>query len=85
MANHSSAQKRNRQNTIRRDRNRAVRSKVRGAIKLARAAIESKADNKDALVKDAIREIYRASSKNVFASGMASRTVGRLMKAASAS
>lgn len=82
MANHRSATKRNRQNNVRRDRNRAIRSRVRGALKVARDAIESNADDKDTLVKTAIREIYRASSKNVIVAGSASRTVSRLMKAA---
>jgi len=82
VANHSSAKKRNRQNNIRRDRNRGVRSRVRGAIKAARTAIESNAEDKDALVTAAVREVYRAASKNVLAARNASRTVSRLMKAA---
>lgn len=81
MANHPSAQKRNRQNNVRRDRNRAVRSRVRGAIKAARVAIESNADDKKAAVDLAVREVYKAASKNVLKSGTASRTVSRLMKA----
>lgn len=82
MANHSSAQKRNRQNQIRSDRNRSVRTRVRGAVKVARQAIEAQAEDKDALVKAAITELYRAASANVLKAHNASRSVSRLMKAA---
>lgn len=82
MANHPSAKKRNRQNQKRRARNFANRSRVRTAIKNARMAISENAENKDALVKAAIREVYRTASKNVLAKNAASRTVSRLMRAA---
>ena len=84
MANHASAQKRNRQNIVRNARNTALRSRVRGAIKEARAAIDSNADNKSALVQKAIDEVYKAASKNILKARSASRTVSRLMKASAA-
>jgi small subunit ribosomal protein S20 len=81
VANHSSAVKRNRQNQERGDRNRSIRTRVRSALKVARQAIEDKAENKDALVTTAIKELYRASSRNVYKKANASRMVSRLMKA----
>jgi small subunit ribosomal protein S20 len=39
MANHPSAEKRNRQRLVRAERNQAVRSSLRTAVKKARAAI----------------------------------------------
>ena len=39
MANHPSAQKRNRQRVVRTERNRAAKSSVRSAVKKARSAI----------------------------------------------
>lgn len=82
MANHKSAIKRNRQNTVRATRNKSIRSRVRNAIKHARAAIEAGAEDKNALVDQAVREVYRATSLNVLPQRTASRTVSRLMKAA---
>jgi len=82
VANHSSAQKRNRQNQIRAERNRSIRTRVRGAVKAARAAIDAQADDKDVLVKNAVAELYRAATKNVLKAHNASRSVSRLMKAA---
>ena len=53
MANHRSAEKRNRQNQERNARNRSVRARVRRAIRLAREAVTNKAENRDELVKAA--------------------------------
>lgn len=81
MANHRSAEKRNRQNQERNARNRSVRARVRRAIRLAREAVTNKAENRDELVKAAVTQVYMAASKNVLPAGNASRTVSRLMKA----
>lgn len=80
MANHASAKKRHRQNVIRNARNSAVRSRMRKAIKDARAAIASNAEGKAELIKKAVQEVYTAASKNVIPAGTASRNVSRLMK-----
>ncbi len=82
MANHPSAEKRNRQNQKRRSRNATLRSRMRTAVQRARDAINEKSQEKDSLVKVAIREIYKAAAKNVLPTNAASRTVARLMKAA---
>ena len=82
MAQHKSAEKRYRQNEKRRARNKIVRSRMRGAIKSAREAIETKGADKEAVVKTAVAEIHRAAAKNVLRPQTASRYVSRLMQAA---
>ncbi len=80
MANHKSADKRNRQNAVKKDRNRGIRSKMRKAIKDARAAFAS-GENKDEALKTAIREVARARSRNVLKPNTAARYVSRLTRA----
>lgn len=79
MANHPSAEKRNRQRVKRTLRNRAVKSSVRTHVKHVRAALEAKdvAAAKEAL-RAATVAIDKASSKGVIARETASRTVSRL-------
>ena len=82
MANHASAKKRHRQNVKRSTRNSAARSRMRRAIKEARAAIASNAEDKATRVKLAVQEVYRAASKNIIPARTASRNVSRLMRGA---
>ena len=79
MANHKSALKRNRQSLIRRDRNRANRTKVKTAEKKIDAAIEveSVEQAQEALVA-AVPIIERAAVKGAFHKKTASRKVSRL-------
>jgi small subunit ribosomal protein S20 len=79
VANHPSAEKRNRQRIKRTLRNRAVKSSVRTLVKNVRAAIEAK-DAKAAkeALKVATVAIDKASGKGVLAKETASRTVSRL-------
>ena len=79
MANHKSALKRNRQSLIRRDRNRANRTKVKTAVKKIDAAIEveSVEQAQDAL-DAAVPIIERAAVKGAFHKKTASRKVSRL-------
>ena len=79
MANHKSALKRNRQSLIRRDRNRANRTKVKSAVKKIDAAIEveSVEQAQEALVA-AVPIIERAAVKGAFHKKTASRKVSRL-------
>jgi small subunit ribosomal protein S20 len=79
MANHPSAEKRNRQRIKRTLRNRTVTSTVRSLVKRVRAALEAK--DKDAAKKAlalAISALGKASSKGVYHEKAASRTVSRL-------
>jgi small subunit ribosomal protein S20 len=79
LANHKSALKRNRQSLIRRDRNRANRTKVKTAEKKIDAAIEvdSVEQAQEALVA-AVPIIERAAVKGAFHKKTASRKVSRL-------
>ncbi len=83
MATHESAKKRARQSLVRRARNRDKRSRVRRAIRLARAAIES-GDSSAATsaVRQAESLLRRASTKGVLHRKTVSRQVSRLVKAA---
>lgn len=79
MANHPSAEKRNRQRIVKTARNRAIKSAVRTLVKRVRTAIHAK-DKEAATValKAATVALDRASSKGAVHSKAASRTIGRL-------
>ena len=77
MANTKSAIKRMRQNERRRQRNRAVRSKVRSAIKVARAG---EGPDPRASVTDAIRILDKAVSKGVIHRNTAARKKSALAR-----
>ena len=82
MANHKSALKRNRQSLVRRERNRANRTKVKNAIKKIDAAIdvESSAEMAQEALTTAIPIIDRAVVKGAYHKKTASRKVSRLTK-----
>ena len=82
MANHASAEKRNRQRIKRTLRNRAVKSSVRALVKKVRTALDAKnrAEAEKALV-DAIVALDRAATKGVVHVKAASRSVARLSSA----
>ena len=83
MATHESAKKRARQSLVRRARNRDKRSRVRRAVRLARAAIESgDSDAATSAVRQAESLLRRASTKGVMHRKTVSRQVSRLAKAA---
>ncbi len=79
MANHPSAQKRNRQRVKTTESNKSVKGAVRTAVKKARVAI-AKGDAKAASeqVSLASRALARAASKRIVHKGMASRTTSRI-------
>lgn len=79
MANHPSAEKRNRQRVTRTARNRTVTSAVRTHVKRVRTAIagKDKAGATKALAS-AVSEIDRAASKGAIHRKAASRTIARL-------
>ena len=82
MANHASAQKRNRQRLVRAERNRAVRSTVRTAVKKARSAIEE-GDKAVAapLVLSASTLLARAVAKGIVQKNTGARTTSRINSA----
>ncbi len=77
MANTKSAMKRIRQAERRRLRNRAMRSKIRGAIKTARGA---EGAGRPAAIHEAIRALDKAVSKGVVHRNTAARKKSALAR-----
>jgi small subunit ribosomal protein S20 len=79
VANHPSAEKRNRQRMKRTARNRAVKSSVRTQVKEVREALAAKDPKaaKEALAV-AVKALDKAAGKGVIARKAASRKVGRM-------
>jgi small subunit ribosomal protein S20 len=84
MANHASAEKRNRQRIRRTERNRRIKGAVRTLLKKARATIAAAAQPVDsaAAVAAAIKAVDRAAAKGIVHPKMAARAKSRLAKAA---
>lgn len=81
MANHKSALKRARQSIIRRDRNRAVKTRVKSTVKDVRLAVnENVADKSREMLITAQSVIDRASKKGVIHKRAAARKISRLSK-----
>jgi small subunit ribosomal protein S20 len=82
VANHPSADKRNRQREKRTQRNRGIKSSVRTQIKTVRAAVASKdpAAAAKALTEASVA-IAKAASKGALPKKAASRKVSRLASA----
>ncbi len=79
MANHASAEKRNRQRIRRTARNRSITSSVRTLVKRVRTAIAAKDKAAAAkALKEATSALDRAASKGVVHVKAASRTISRL-------
>ena len=81
MANHKSAAKRNRQNTVKKARNAHVRSTMRNLVKQVREAVT--AGNKEAAqtaFEKAVPYIDKTSTKGVIHKATASRKISRLTK-----
>ena len=84
MANIKSAEKRSRQSIIRNMRNRSIRSRMRGAVKTLRAAVESgdKAKAQELLIPT-ISLVDATAQKGVMHRNAAARTKSRLTRAVS--
>lgn len=79
MANHESSKKRIRQTLKRTERNRHVRSTVRGSVKKVREAITAgDKTNAQAALATAVRRIDMAVSKGVYHRKTGSRYISRL-------
>ncbi len=78
MANHASAEKRNRQRITRTERNRAAKSALRTVLKRARAAADAGGENAATLLREAESALDKASKKGVIPDGRAARLKGRL-------
>ncbi len=79
MASHASALKAHRQNVVRRERNRQLRSRLRAALKAIRAAVDK---NEFDAVKDQLKEavslVDRMASKGIIHKNAAARYKSRL-------
>ena len=81
MANHKSAIKRARQNTIRQKRNKSVKTRTKNVVKSVRSAVTQ---NDSALAAEQLNTakslIARAAKKGVIHKKAASRKISRLSK-----
>ena len=80
MANIKSQIKRNKQNAVRHERNKAVRSELRTRTKGAVAAAEAGADNAPEAARLAMKRIDKAATKGVIHKNAAARRKSRLAK-----
>jgi len=79
VANHASAEKRNRQRITKTARNKARVSAVRTFVKKVRTAIAAKdATAAKSALRVAIEQLDKAATKGAVHSKAASRTIGRL-------
>lgn len=82
MANHKSAAKRDRQRIVQTARNRAIRTRIRHALKAARIAIEAgDSAAAQAPVKIVSSALARAVTQGVLHKNTASRTISRIQSA----
>lgn len=79
MANIKSQIKRIRQNEVRHERNKAVRSEIKTRVKSAAAAAESGADDAAERLRLAVKRIDKAAAKGIIHPNQASRRKSRLM------
>lgn len=81
MANHKSAEKRNRQAKVRRMRNRVNKSKMKNAIRKVNEAVEAgSADDAKVALHSAISVIAKTASKGTIHKRNGSRKISRLTK-----
>ncbi len=85
MANHKSALKRARQSETRRLRNRINKTKVKNAVKAARAAIGASDEVSAEALKQAMRALDKAATKGTLHPKNAARRIARLSKQMSSS
>ena len=81
MANHASAEKRNRQRITRTERNRSVKSSLRTDLKKTRAAIAGN-DEPAAKVQASASKLDKAAKRGAIPTKRASRLKSRLARAA---
>jgi len=80
VANIKSAIKRIRQNETRRLRNRAVRSRVRSAVKLVTSAAEAQSTTLPDTYRQAVRVLDKSVTKGVFHKNTIARKKSRLAR-----
>ncbi|HUG68557.1 MAG TPA: 30S ribosomal protein S20 [Pirellulaceae bacterium] len=81
MPNSKSAKKRLRQNVVRRDRNKAVKSALRSQLRKVREAVQAGDVGKaESEMQVATQRLDRAGQQNIIHRNKASRTKSRLQK-----
>jgi len=81
VANHKSAEKRNRQNKIRNARNTHIRSTMRTYVKKVRMAVaDGDQSSAVSLLEKAVPCIDKAAAKGIIHKATASRKISRLVK-----
>ncbi len=80
MANIKSQIKRNRQNEVRRLRNKAVKSEIKTRVKNANVAIKADADTSLDAVRMAVKRIDKAAAQGIIHPNQASNRKSALMK-----
>jgi small subunit ribosomal protein S20 len=80
MANIKSQIKRNKQNEVRRVRNKAVRSEIRTRVKNAETAAAEGPEASAEALRMAVKRIDKAASKGVIHKNQAANRKSRLMK-----
>jgi len=81
LANHKSALKRNKQNTVRNARNTHIRSTMRTYVKQVREAVAAgDAEAAKVAMEKAMPYIDKAASKGIIHKATASRKISRLAK-----
>jgi len=84
VANIKSQIKRNRQNEVRHERNKAVRSELKTRVKNANASLDAGAEDAEANTLLAIKRIDKAAANGVIHKNAAARRKSRLMRRLSA-
>lgn len=81
MANHKSADKRNKQNALRNARNNHIRSTMRTLVKQVRQAVSAAdKDSAQSALAKAIPYIDKTATKGIIHKATASRKISRLTK-----
>jgi small subunit ribosomal protein S20 len=78
VANIKSQIKRNRQNLVRHERNKAVRSELKTRAKAAVVAAEAGEDDAEAKLREAVKRIDTAAARGVIHKNQAARRKARL-------
>ena len=82
VANHKSALKRARQNEVRRLRNKAIKTRVKGIVKEVQVVAGESSDNTAQKLQVAQSIIHKASKRGVIHPRTAARKISRLSKLA---
>jgi small subunit ribosomal protein S20 len=80
VANIKSQKKRNRQNVVRHERNKAVRSELKTRVKVASKAVEAGTEDAPEAVRLAQKRLDKAGAKGRIHKNQAARRTSRLMK-----